>query len=842
MKQIWHEIFGQAWDELLSLSPEIGGYVADSKEHRVMLDRNAMKLLGMSEEPTYETMLSVVRSIAEQKENVSPLSVRQFSMDNGISAGLIKLNKISSSDARLCSRGGLMTALVHAKKNSMLAMIEVQSFEGLPSPYSVVSLLNAISESEPAALVSRCGKRRYWLFIPEMDTDCGEYLTELQRNALESIDDVTFTAGCADPSADPLQRMNTAEFMLYQANAMGKGTVLGYSRELYEKRHFEYDKAKRFTQLVDENLFVYNFQPIVSSHNGSIYAYETLMRTESSINLSPEEVIETAARCNRLYDVERCTMRNALRDVANHMEEFADKKMFVNSISAHILSDEDWGALEHTYGDVMKHIVIELTEQTEVAGEKLMNIKERLNKSGIELAIDDYGTGYSNTSNLLRYSPDYVKIDRALINGINKKPKIQQLVSSIIEFIHSNGFKALAEGVETYDEMKVMIQLGADLMQGFYTAHPRPYLQSSISENVVNEIIRINTELSSVSRYYHPADHETINLFDLAARHYSAVFIDSSDVTIQGGTENSVNVPIVIKDGIKTKLTLCEAVISNDKESAIITLGDNSEAEIELVGSNKLLKRGINVPVTSSLRITGAGSLDIQASSTSSYGIGSDRDSGYGNITIACSGKVSISSFGDTSVGIGGGRNDAGSRIRFESGDVRVTCEGTIAVGVGAVWGNCIAELKNCVLSVRINSANSIGVGSYEGYADIELCNFRCFVDLSGAELCGIGVKTGGTGNVYIADGSVFGDFHGRSINCIGTENGKFSVRLSNSDLKIECGGNSITGIGDSKGSGDIDIKCCKLDMTLLSASSTGIATNGNVCIVDTIDAIKTTE
>ncbi len=840
MKQTWHKIFGEAWDTLLSLSPEIGGYLADSKEYRVMLDQNAMKLLGISEEPTYENMLSIVRSIAEQKENVSPLSVRQFSCEDGISAGIIKLNRVSSSDARLCSRGSLMTALVNARGNSLLAMMEVQSFDGLPSPFSVVSLLSAITESEPAALISRCGKRRYWLFIPDIDTDCGDYLEELQKNALESVDDITFTAGCADQTADPLQKMNTAEFMLYQANALGKGSILRYSKELYEKRHIEYDKARRFTQLVDDNLFVYNFQPIVSSHNGSIYAYETLMRTENSINLSPEEVIETAAKCNRLYDVERCTMSNALRDVANHMEEFADKKMFVNSISAYILSDEDWNDLVNTYGDVMEHIVIELTEQTEVVSEKLMNIKDRLNKSGIELAIDDYGTGYSNTSNLLRYNPDYVKIDRALINGINKKPKIQQLVSSIIEFIHSNGFKALAEGVETYDEMKVMIKLGVDLMQGFYTARPRQYLQSSISENVVNEIIRINTELSSVSRYYHPADHETINLFDLAARHYSAVFIDTENVTVQGGTENSVNIPIIIKDGIKTRIILCDAVISNDKESANITLGDNSDAEIEIVGTNRLLKRGINVPSGASLRITGAGTLEIQASSTSSYGIGSDRDSGYGNITIACSGRLIISSYGDTSVGIGGGRNDSGSKIRFVSGDVRITCEGTVAVGVGSVWGNCIAELGECVLAVNVNASNSIGVGAYEGRADIELRNFRCFVDLSGSNLCGIGVMKNGSGQIHINYGSVFGDFHGRTIRCVGTDSGKLGIKLSHTDVKIECGGNSITGIGDSEGSGDVDITSCRLDLLLLSPNSTGIVTNGNVSIIDTIDAIKT--
>ena len=65
----------------------------------------------------------------------------------------------------------------------------------------------------------------------------------------------------------------------------------------------------------------------------------------------------------------------------------------------------------------------------------------------LESAIDDYGTGFSNISNLLRYMPNYVKIDRSLIENIQDKPRIQKLVAGIIEFVHENGYFALAEGV-----------------------------------------------------------------------------------------------------------------------------------------------------------------------------------------------------------------------------------------------------------------------------------------------------------------------------------------------------------------------------------------------------------
>ena len=187
--------------------------------------------------------------------------------------------------------------------------------------------------------------------------------------------------------------------------------------------------------------------------------------------------------------------------------------------------------------------------------------------------------------------------------------------------------------------------------------------------------------------------------------------------------------------------------------------------------------------------------------------------------------------------------NDAGNTIRFVSGDVRINCEGTVAVGIGSVRGGCKADLDDCVVSVLTNSANSVGIGAYEGSAQVSITNFRCFIDLSGSNLCGIGVLNTGSGSVEITSGSIFGDFHGRDIRCIGTEGGDLDIDLSYTDIKIEGGGSNIVGIGDNSGSGNVDIRCSKLDMLLLSKDSTGIASgSGTVNMTETIDAIKTSE
>ena len=115
-----------------------------------------------------------------------------------------------------------------------------------------------------------------------------------------------------------------------------------------------------------------------------------------------------------------------------------------------------------------------------------------MSEAGVETAVDDYGTGYSNVTNLLRYMPDYVKIDKQLMSGIQDSPQKQHFVKDIIEFSHGNGIMALAEGIETEDELIMALTLGADLIQGYYIAKPDKDLVSSIDPVVLKKIRSIS--------------------------------------------------------------------------------------------------------------------------------------------------------------------------------------------------------------------------------------------------------------------------------------------------------------------------------------------------------------
>lgn len=261
--------------------------------------------------------------------------------------------------------------------------------------------------------------------------------------------------------------------------------------KLTAEEQFRADLVKK---VLDENLFTYHFQPIVSARDGSIVAYEALMRAQIQPFVSPLDIIKYATYLDRLYDVERATFFNILRLVDERGIELKGKKIFINSIPGSQLSGEEAVTLEHKLTRHSDSVVIELTEQTEADDQTLADMKNGFEKMGIETAVDDYGTGYSNIVNLLRYMPNYVKVDRMLLSGIQDNPQKQHFVKDIVIFAHENQFQVLAEGVETSRELETVIKLGVDLIQGYYTAKPDSQILGHIDGDIQAEICRYQEE------------------------------------------------------------------------------------------------------------------------------------------------------------------------------------------------------------------------------------------------------------------------------------------------------------------------------------------------------------
>ncbi len=217
------------------------------------------------------------------------------------------------------------------------------------------------------------------------------------------------------------------------------------------------------------------------------------MRTYGEINMNPGEILQIAADYKRLYDVEYATLNNVLSFVEEHSEKFDGKKVFINTIPGHFLNPKDYERISTRYADILKNCVIEITEQGEISDEELDHIRNCGGRdSGCQLAIDDYGAGTSNIVNLLRYSPNVIKIDRFLITHIQDDVNKQMFVKNVIDFAQMNGIKTIAEGVETKEELNAVISYGVDLIQGFYTARPNAEPLQELPEDIRNDILEAN--------------------------------------------------------------------------------------------------------------------------------------------------------------------------------------------------------------------------------------------------------------------------------------------------------------------------------------------------------------
>ncbi|MGN1206562.1 MAG: EAL domain-containing protein, partial [Eubacterium sp.] len=364
--------------------------------------------------------------------------------------------------------------------------------------------------------------------------------------------------------------------------------------------------------ILDNNQFVYYFQPIVDAHTGKIFSYEALMRTNTEQKISPLDILTSAKRIGRLYDVEKATLFNVLHYMEEHPEKFAGKKTFINSIPGAQLVDADKERFHRQLGAHSGQVVVELTEQEELDNKCLFDIKQSYAKLKVETAIDDYGSGYSNINNLLRYMPKYVKIDRLLMEEIHNNPQKQHFVKDIIDFAHDNNILTLAEGIETSEELKEVIRLGVDLIQGYYTARPNPEPLEQIDPHIQIEILEYNKNRSSslVRKDYIVDKPQSISLVQMALNKYTDIHIAQQagkdhPIELIGATGFQSNLRIWFEDCFHGTLILNTTHFSTEKCMPWLELGESVDLTIQLKGNTALKMTGIRVPKSSNLHFVG---------------------------------------------------------------------------------------------------------------------------------------------------------------------------------------------------------------------------------------------
>lgn len=628
-----------------------------------------------------------------------------------------------------------------------------------------------------------------------------------------------------------------------QNNAKGRNKATITNRDL--------ERDEIVAMILDKNMLTYHFQPIVSARDGSIFAYEALMRILVPMRMSPPELLESAERLNRLYDVEKLTLFNVVEIVASNPEMFRGKKVFINSMPGHMLNAQDRNEFISKVKTLQcAGIVIEFTEGAELSDAELNDLKAFLRGNGMEIAIDDYGSGYSNVNNLLRYMPEYVKIDRMLLTGIDADPHRQHFVKDIIEFTSTNDIKALAEGVETTKEMKTVIQLGADLIQGYYTAHPNAEVVQLISPQVVNEIVQYNQqeEVAENSSIFVMEHERSASLLKLTSRGIRKIVVaqragGDNNVRIVGAQGFKSDMTLKIKDGFTGTIVLQNVSFSGDRDKPCIDCGENTDLHIMLEGKNFCRNGGIKIPESSRVTFIGDGDIMIRVNGNSYYGIGNDIHSKHGVMKFKQEGAINIETNGVNGVAIGAG---LGGDIRIEKGRYDLYINGENGVAIGSISTPVNLNLLQADIDITYEAANGVAIGSMSQHADIAIKNTSISLRGSGNRYVAVGTLDGDGCSVDISRAHVDMNLKGNSCIAMGSDHGIADIRMTDANSRLAVQGEACFALGSRDGTGmlssnnadlnvvvrnslNIDISAAEQDIRLVNGRYMFMLNNENI-------------
>ncbi|MGN1036439.1 MAG: EAL domain-containing protein, partial [Ruminococcus sp.] len=285
-----------------------------------------------------------------------------------------------------------------------------------------------------------------------------------------------------------------ADFAMYTIKHSTKGNIAEFNISLYSKDSILITGIEEMNRIIDEQSIKYSFQSIVSAKTGEIYGYEALMRPQSAVLKSPLEFIRIARTGAKLYEIERLTWVLSLKNYREQIEKgniSPDKKIFINSLSNCLMKKEDISVLESENGQYLKNIVLEVLESDKTNDEYIKEKQKIVARWGAKIALDDFGSGYNSEYALITINPNLIKIDRSIISGCDRDISRTSIITNLVQIAKTKNIMVLAEGVETYNEMRTVIECGVDLLQGYYLTRPL-FEPIPIDEKIVGEIRDIN--------------------------------------------------------------------------------------------------------------------------------------------------------------------------------------------------------------------------------------------------------------------------------------------------------------------------------------------------------------
>lgn len=233
-----------------------------------------------------------------------------------------------------------------------------------------------------------------------------------------------------------------------------------------------------------------HFQPIISARQKAIVGLEGLSRGIAGVEaiplgqtsaagqlIPPITLLQMAAQAGLTAELEQMCRETAVRSFASVHDRPEGLVLFMNLEPSAVLDDcagaEELRRLCETAGVSPRNVAIEILESRVDDFTRLCRLFERLRQFGFLVVLDDVGAGHSNLNRIPLIKPDILKIDRGLITDVHKDYYKQETLKSLVGLSRRIGALVVAEGVETEDEAIVSLELGADLLQGYFLSRAK---------------------------------------------------------------------------------------------------------------------------------------------------------------------------------------------------------------------------------------------------------------------------------------------------------------------------------------------------------------------------------
>ncbi|MNZ67224.1 Phytochrome-like protein cph2 [compost metagenome] len=271
--------------------------------------------------------------------------------------------------------------------------------------------------------------------------------------------------------------LSNADSALFNAKSKGRATYAFYSQELTERSDRLVELARSLRQSLDSNEFRVFYQPIHDMQDGQLVGAEALVRWQHPQRglVPPGEFIPLAEQSGMIASIDLWVLEQA----CNQLQAWPGLRYISSNISSRLFCEDDFDVqvaqiLDRTGVDPSR-VELEITESSVMHDPTAaQDMATRLRKLGVQLSIDDFGTGQSSLTRLKHFPVHKLKLDQSFVRGLPHDSADMAIVRSIVTLGHSMGMAVLAEGIEQAAQRDMLRELDCDLGQGYFLGRPQP--------------------------------------------------------------------------------------------------------------------------------------------------------------------------------------------------------------------------------------------------------------------------------------------------------------------------------------------------------------------------------